>query len=393
MSLSDALGGSWDSFSDLENAVSAGYGREDGGRAADYSGGTGGSEASSVKDIVDRGPGKSLAPAQQASEQQASEKGDPASLIIQRAQRGQISADEAYRLLTSFYNNQTTAWDYLTSFGIQPETATRPIGVGPTAPGGGGVATGLVPVTSTGGGTAQQAPEAGGLTGQAAILEDLAAGRITEAQALQYLRELGVPNAQAQASINARQGRPAVDPLVFDELQERLGASDIARGFALRSNVAPGFRDIVEQSVGRRWQPFGFQAAMGQIPGLKFEDFEADPLGSFRQHLESSGLGARTKTGGLLRNAFDFIQNPTQGQDFNPQQEAVRHNIFNEGEVGSARFAPLLNMIGQQFGRNLPGFNVGGATQRSLQNVLSRDPYRFGPPEDFGAFLRQQGII
>ncbi len=198
----------------------------------------------------------------------------------------------------------------------------------------------------------------------------------------------GVPSAEPDSS---------EAPTDFVDLLEQLGAQDIIRSFALDTGIAPGFRRIAENAATRSLVPFGFQATMGDIPGLTFEEFETDPLGEFRKYLES-GPNRLPGIRDTLGQAFDFL-----GRDFSgegdpiyrsPAQESVLQNLINEGATGSELFAPTLALLGNmQRGRSIPGFGVSGATVRALENILAREPTRFGTAQQFGDYLRQQGII
>ena len=68
--------------------------------------------------------------------------------------------------------------------------------------------------------------------------------------------------------------------------------------------------------------------------------------------------------------------------------------LEEEGEVGFARFVPTIDLVTQPTGRRfLPGIDVSGAVQRSLQNQLAADPLRFQTVPEFLDFLEAGGII
>lgn len=187
-------------------------------------------------------------------------------------------------------------------------------------------------------------------------------------------------------------------PKSFVDMMLRLGFGDFSRGYAQRTGVAPGFRPIVEQALERNIVPFGIRAAMADIPGLPFGEFQRDPVGSYRRFVETGGLerpGAELP--GLrqsLGNAFNFLARPALGQNYSPGQQAILDQFVNPGKIGTQQYAPFLNLLAQsQEGESLPGFDVSGATVRALINLLSGDPLRFGNVADFGTFLRQQNII
>jgi hypothetical protein len=197
MSVSDSLGGSWDSFSDLASAVSEGYGRDGGGKAEDYEGGSGGQT-----------PEKTLGPEQThnvsgvsitaRTAAEALEKfeagvksgvyghqggglygpgagtpgaapnmggGDPKAVIIKLIKDGKIGSEEGYqRLRQLFGGSSEQAWDYMQSFGLTPPSTVK--GLPSSAPAGGGIS-GRPPILGTGNTNPSGIP-GGGISGRPA---------------------------------------------------------------------------------------------------------------------------------------------------------------------------------------------------------------------------------
>lgn len=261
---------------------------------------------------------------------------------------------------------------------------------------------------------------------QEQILQALRSGAVTREDALAALTNLykatgtgtalgGGPAALAEAIISSispatptgggdalggATSTPTVtdSPTNFIDLAEQIGVPDVARGFALRSGVAPAFQDFVAGRAARSLFPFQVQAltsgealepgeSLGDIVSTRaFEDF-------LNRQQQAPSIGQ------ALRSAADFLRTPSigvgQGAVPSAQQEALRSQLLGrEGTIGAELFDPTIDLAVQAAqGRGRSTVNVGGAVRRSLENVLAADPLRFQTAPSFIDFLAQQGIF